>query len=53
MAIGAAFFLIAPRARAAGMTLWLWLALIVCSGSIGLYAMLARLLMIEERRRAA
>lgn len=52
MAIGAAFFLIAPRARAAGMNLWLWFFLIVCTGSIALYGMLARLLYIEERRAA-
>jgi hypothetical protein len=52
MAIGAAFYLITPRARAAGMNLWLWFFLIVCTGSIALYGMLARLLLLEERRRA-
>ena len=46
-AIGVGWALLAPRARAAGMVPWPWLALIVATGSIGLLAMLARVLYRE------
>ncbi len=53
LAAGTAFSLLLPRARAAGMNPWPWLVLILCSGSIGLLAALARLLWLEARRSAA
>lgn len=43
-----ALFLIAPRARAAGMSLPLWAGLIVATASIGLLAMCARLFWLER-----
>ena len=52
-AIGVGWALVAPRARAAGMVPWPWLALIAATGSIGLLAMLARVLYREERAEAA
>ena len=47
-AIGVGWALLAPRARANGMTPWPWLALIAATGSIGLLAMLARVLYHES-----
>lgn len=44
-----ALFLIAPRARAAGMALLPWMALVAASGSIGLLAMAARLFWLERQ----
>jgi len=35
-----------------GMQPWLWLVVVVCSGSIGLLAAVARLLFLESRRPA-
>ncbi len=49
LAIGTAWALLLPRARAVGMRPWPWLALILCTGCIGLLAMLARCLFLEER----
>ena len=46
------WLLIVPRAKAAGMLLGGWLVLIVCSGSIGFLAMLARLVYLERGREA-
>lgn len=43
-----ALFLIAPRARAAGMNLPLWTALVVATASIGLLALCARLFWLER-----
>ena len=43
-----ALFLIAPRARAQGMSLPLWAALILATASIGLLAMCARLFWLER-----
>jgi hypothetical protein len=43
-----ALFLIAPRARAAGMSLPLWTLFIVATASIGLLAMCARLFWLER-----
>jgi len=48
MALTMAWVLILPRARALGMNLPLWLLFILCSGSIGFSAMLARLLYLEK-----
>lgn len=47
------WLLIIPRAKAARMKSWLWLILILCSGSVGMLAMLARLLFLEERLRVS
>ena len=43
-----ALFLIAPRARAQGMSLPLWAALSLATASIGLLAMCARLFWLER-----
>lgn len=43
-AFGVGWTLLVPRARAAGIGPWPWLALILATGSIGLLAMLARVL---------
>lgn len=53
LAIGTAWALLLPRARAAGMRLLPWLILIVCTGSIGLLAMLARCLFLESHQSQA
>lgn len=50
LAAGTAFCLLLPRARAVGMNPWPWLALVACTGSIGLLAALSRLLWLEARR---
>lgn len=47
-ALTVALFLIAPRARAAGMNLPLWTAFVVATASIGLLAMCARLFWLER-----
>jgi hypothetical protein len=52
LALGIGWFLIVPSARAQGMRLPLWFALIIASGSIGLLAMLARLLFLRERSQS-
>jgi uncharacterized membrane protein YhaH (DUF805 family) len=43
-----AWALLVPRARAVGMGPWPWLALIAATGSIGVLAMLARVLQRES-----
>ena len=48
-AVGIAAFLIAPRARAAGMNLLPWIAFVAATASIGLLAMVARLFWLESR----
>ena len=50
MALTMAWVLILPRARAAGMKSPLWLIFILCSGSIGFSAMLARLFYLERAK---
>lgn len=47
-----ALFLIAPRARAAGMSLPLWGLFIIATASIGLLAMCARLFWLEHQATA-
>ena len=47
-AIGVGWALLVPRARAVGIAPWPCLALIVATGSIGLLAMLARVLKRES-----
>ncbi len=49
LAVGCAFVLLAPRARAAGMRLVPWFVIIACTGCIGLMAMLARCMFLEMR----
>lgn len=48
-----ALFLIAPRARAAGMNLPLWTLFVVATASIGLLAMCARLFWLERAKAEA
>ena len=50
--IGVGWALLGPRARAVGMVPWPWLALTLALGSIGLLAMLARVLYREEAATA-
>ena len=53
IAVTVALFLIAPRARAQGMNLMLWTALILATASIGLLAMCARLFWLEHSQAEA
>jgi hypothetical protein len=46
--LGVAFFFVVPRARAQGMNLPLWTALVLATASIGLLAMIARLFWLEQ-----
>lgn len=48
-----ALFLIAPRARAAGMNVPLWALFVVATASIGLLAMCARLFWLERAKAEA
>ncbi|MBY6217362.1 hypothetical protein [Qipengyuania aquimaris] len=48
-----ALFFVLPRARAAGMSILPWLLFVVCTASIGLLAMVARLFWLEKRAEAA
>ncbi|MEO1733689.1 MAG: hypothetical protein AAFR45_08700 [Pseudomonadota bacterium] len=50
IAIGWSF--LAPRARQVGMSPWPWLAFTGCTGCIGLTAMAARMLYLEEHGKA-
>ena len=50
LAVGVAWALLLPRARSAGLRPAPWLVLILCTGSIGLLAMLARCLFLENRQ---
>lgn len=49
LALVAAVGLLVPRARSMGMHPMRWIALVLCTGSIGLYCFLARLLYLESR----
>ncbi len=49
LAVGVGWFLLVPQARSLGMRPLPWLALVASTGSIGLLAMLARLLYLRER----
>lgn len=51
LAVGIAWFFVVPQAKALGMRPAPWLALIVCTGCIGLLAMTARLLYLRDRVR--
>ncbi len=48
--LGIGWYLVVPQAKALNMRLSIWLALIVCTGSIGFLAMIARLLYLQEQR---
>jgi hypothetical protein len=48
LAIGIGWFLVVPHAKALGMRLVPWLVLIVCTGTIGFLAMIARVLYLRE-----
>lgn len=52
-ALGVAYVLIAPRARAQGMNLTMWTLFILATASIGLLAMCARLFWLENRAARA
>ena len=52
-ALGVAYFLILPRARAQGMNLPLWTVFILATASIGLLAMAARLFWLERAGQGA
>ena len=49
LGIGIGWYLVVPQAKVLGMRLYLWLALVVCTGCIGFLAMIARLLYLQER----
>ncbi|MEM0961764.1 MAG: hypothetical protein AAGK21_04370 [Bacteroidota bacterium] len=49
IAIGVAWAFIVPQAKALGMRVLPWLAVIGATGSIGLLAMIARLLYLRDR----
>lgn len=49
LGVGIGWYLIVPQAKSLGMSLYLWLALIVCTGCIGFLAMIARLLYLRDR----
>lgn len=53
LAIGSAWALLLPRARAVGMRGLPWLVLIISTGSIGLLAMIARCLFLERDQTQA
>lgn len=53
IAICIGWLLILPRARAVGMRFRPWLIFILCSGGIGLTAMFARLLWLEQQNDRA
>jgi hypothetical protein len=48
-AVGIAWFLVVPQAKALGMRPLPWLVLIACTGCIGFLAMTARLLYLRDR----
>jgi hypothetical protein len=53
MALGAAFYLLQNRARAAGMKSEVWVLLVVFTGGVGLLLMLARTLQLEREQADA
>lgn len=50
MSVTAAFFLLQNRARAAGMKSEVWVLVVISTGSIGLFLMLARTVYLERQR---
>ncbi len=51
LAVGAALYFAIPRAKVLGMQPLLWLALVASTGSIGLLAMVARIVYLETQVR--
>ena len=53
LSFGLVWYFMQPRLRAVGLTPWPWLLLLLATGSIGLLALLARVLYLEQgiRRR--
>lgn len=48
LAVGVSLTWLLPRARALGMSALLWAVLVLCTGSIGLCALMARVLYLEQ-----
>lgn len=53
ISVSIALFLLAPRARKAGMNVPAWAILVALTASIGLLAMLARMFWLEHAAKAA
>ena len=49
LAMGVGWCFAVPKARALGMRLWPWWLFILCTGSIGLLAMVARIFYLDAR----
>jgi hypothetical protein len=49
LALGTAWCFIVPKAKAVGMRPWPWLLLVMGTGSVGITAMVARLLYLQQR----
>jgi len=49
MAVTAAFFLLQNRARAAGMKSEVWVLVVIATGSMGIFLMLARTVYLERK----
>ena len=49
LALGICWFTIAPRAKSLGMRLRPWLLFVICTGSVGMLALLARVLYLQEQ----
>ena len=49
MSVAAAFYLLQNRARAAGMKSEVWVLVVIFTGSIGLFVMLARTVYVERK----
>lgn len=49
LAVGVGLTFLVPQAKALGMRVWPWLVLVLCTGSIGLLAMTARVVFLKER----
>ena len=47
---GLAWLFLVPRAKVAGMNVWIWFVALLCTGCIGLLAMTARLFYLEQNR---
>ena len=53
LAFGIAWTFIAPEARRLGMALLPWAIVLICTGCIGILAMMARVLWLREKEGAA
>ena len=49
LAVGVGWCFVVPKARALGMRLWPWWLLILCTGSTGLLATVARIFYLDSR----